>query len=198
MIGTRTDIEILILAAGSSSRLGQPKQLLKFQGTTLIRRIVQEALSSEVGKVTVVTGYKHDKISAEIADMDISQFYNSEWKEGLGASIRNGLTHLTAKNPQLSAVIITMVDQPFVDASHLKKLADTYDPSRPMIVASAYSGTFGVPVLVDSFYFDRLKTLKGEEGGKKIFAAHLDNIVEIPFFGGAIDIDEEKDLQSLL
>jgi molybdenum cofactor cytidylyltransferase len=198
MIGNRTDIEILILAAGSSSRLGQPKQLLKFQGTTLIRRIVQEALNSGVGKVTVVTGYDNKKISAEIADMDISQFYNMDWKEGLGTSIRNGLTYLLAINPHLSAVILTMVDQPLVDAAHLKKLADTYDPSRPMIVASAYSGTFGVPVLVDSHYFDQLKTLQGDEGGKKIFAAHLENIIEIPFSGGAIDIDEEKDLQSLL
>jgi len=198
MIGSRTDIEILILAAGSSSRLGQPKQLLQFQGTTLIRRIIQEALNSGVGKVTVVTGHKHTRIADEIADMDISQFYNKEWKEGIGASIRNGLTLLTAKNPQLSAVIITMVDQPFVDAAHLKKLADTYDPSRPMIVASAYSGTFGVPVLVDSYYFDKLKALKGDEGGKKIFAAYLDNIVEIPFKIGSIDIDEEKDLPSLL
>ena len=197
MLGTRTDIEILILAAGSSSRLGQPKQLLKFHGTTLIRHIVLEALKSGVGKITVVTGHNAEQISAEIADLQVSHFYNKEWKEGLGASIRNGLSFITAKNPQLNAVIIAMVDQPFVDSDHLRKLADTYDPSRPMIIASAYSGTFGVPVLVDSFYFKELKSLKGDEGGKKIFAAYLENIVEIPFFGGAIDIDEKKDLQSL-
>lgn len=198
MIGSKTHIEILILAAGASTRLGQPKQLLKFHGTTLIRRMAQEALNSGIGKVTVITGHKHDEVSAEISDMDISQYYNKAWKEGLGASIRNGLTFVLTKTPELNAVIITMVDQPAVDAAHLRKLADTYDPSRPMIVASAYSGTFGVPVLVDSYYFDKLKTLKGDEGGKKVFAAHLENIVEIPFFGGAIDIDEEKDLSSLL
>jgi len=163
----------------------------------LIRRIVQEALKSGVGNVTVVTGFNNELIEAEIADLKVSQFYNKEWSEGLGASIRNGLSFVTAKNPQLNAVIITMVDQPFVDAAHLKKLADTYDPSRPMIIASAYSGTFGVPVLVDSYYFSRLKSLQGDEGGKKIFAEYVENIVEIPFFGGAIDIDEKKDLQSL-
>ena len=105
--------------------------------------------------------------------------------------------HLLSHQPDTNAIIITMVDQPFVDAEHLKKLANAYDPSRPMIIASAYSGTFGVPVLVDNFYFDMLKGLKGDEGGKKIFVNYLKNIVEIPFIEGSIDIDEQKDLDTI-
>jgi molybdenum cofactor cytidylyltransferase len=90
-----------------------------------------------------------------------------------------------------------MVDQPFVDAQHLQKIAGVYDPARPMIIASAYSGTFGVPVLVDNYYFEMLKGLKGDEGGKKIFVEYLKNIVEIPFIEGSIDIDEQEDLKTL-
>ncbi len=197
MLGKKTIIEVMIMAAGASRRLGQPKQLLEYKSDTLIRRISKEALKAKVGNITVVTGYDHENMKKEISDLEVNAFYNEEWKEGLGASIRNGIKHILNKQPQTNAILLSMVDQPFVDAAHLKKLADTYDPSRPMIIASAYSGTFGVPVLFDSFYFDALKGLKNEEGGKIIFANYIKDIVEIPFIEGAIDIDEKKDLKAL-
>jgi len=197
MIGTTTNIELMIMAAGASRRLGQPKQLLKYKGKSLIRRISEESIKANIGNITIVTGYNHEIIEQEVKGLKVNIFYNEEWEEGLGASIRNGLKHVLAKNPETNAILLTMVDQPFVDAVHLKKLVNTYDPSRPMIIASAYSGTFGVPVLVDSFYFDMLKELQGDEGGKKIFVNYLKNIVEIPFIEGAIDIDVKGDLKTL-
>ena len=197
MLGEKTKIEVLIMAAGASRRLGQPKQLLEFKGETLIRRISQEALKAEIGNITVVMGYDHEKIEKEITDLKLNVFFNEEWEEGLGASIRNGLKHVLNEKPHTNAILLSMVDQPFVDATHLKKLANAYDAARPMIIASAYSGTFGVPVLIDSFYFDMLKELKGDEGGKKIFVNYIKDIVEIPFIEGAIDIDEKKDLKKL-
>ncbi len=197
MLGERPQIEMLILAAGASKRLGQPKQFIIYKGETLIRRIVKEALEADLGPVTVVAGHQHDKVKEEINDLEADVFYNKEWKEGLGASIRNGLKYVLSKNPDTNALILSAVDQPFVNADHLRKLADTYDPARNMIVASAYGGTFGVPVLVDSFYFDELKQLKGDEGGKKIFANYIKDIIEIPFIEGSIDIDEKEDLDAL-
>jgi molybdenum cofactor cytidylyltransferase len=197
MLGKITKIHVLIMAAGASRRLGQPKQLLEYKGETLIRRISNEALKAKIGEITVVTGYDHENIEKEISDLKVNVFYNEEWEEGLGASIRNGLKHILDINPQTNAILLSMVDQPFVDATHLKKLVAAYDAARPMIIASAYSSTFGVPILVDSFYFDALKKLKGDEGGKKIFANYIKNIVEIPFIEGKIDIDEKKDLEKL-
>ena len=197
MLGKTTNIEILIMAAGASRRLGQPKQLIDYQGQSLIRRILHEAINAEIGDITVITGYNHHEIEKEIQDLKVNVFYNEEWEEGLGASIRNGLKYVLGRKPETNAILLTMVDQPFVDADHLKKLAKAYDPSRPMIIASAYSSTFGVPVLFDSQYFEEMKQLKGDEGGKKIFVNYLRNIVEIPFIQGAIDIDEKKDLKTL-
>lgn len=197
MLGKETKIEVLIMAAGASRRLGQPKQLVEYQGQTLIRKISQEAINAEIGNVTVVTGYDHKTIEKEIQGIGVDIYYNEEWEEGLGASIRNGLKHILNLKPETNAVLLTMVDQPYVDGTHLKKLANAYDPSRPMIIASAYSSTFGVPVLFDSKYFDMMKELKGDEGGKKIFVNYLRDIVEIPFIQGAIDIDEKEDLKSL-
>ena len=197
MLGKTTNIEILIMAAGASRRLDQPKQLIDYQGQSLIRRILHEAINAEIGDITVITGYNHHEIEKEIQDLKVNVFYNEEWEEGLGASIRNGLKYVLGRKPETNAILLTMVDQPFVDADHLKKLAKAYDPSRPMIIASAYSSTFGVPVLFDSQYFEEMKQLKGDEGGKKIFVNYLRNIVEIPFIQGAIDIDEKKDLKTL-
>lgn len=196
MIG-ETKIEVLIMAAGASRRLGQPKQLLEYKGETLIRRISNEAINANIGHVTVVTGFDHENIEKQISDLKLDVFFNQEWDEGLGASIRNGLKHILAERPDTNAILLTMSDQPKVDASHLKKLANAYDSNRTMIIASAYSSTFGVPVLIDSFYFDKLKELKGDEGGKKILANYIKNIVEIPFIDGKIDIDEKKDLKTL-
>ena len=197
MLGKKTKIHVLIMAAGASRRLGQPKQLLEYKGETLIRRISNEALKAKIGEITVVTGYDHENIGKGISDLEVNVFYNEEWEEGLGASIRNGLKHILDIDPQTNAILLSMVDQPFVDATHLKKLVAAYDAARPMIIASAYSSTFGVPILVDSFYFDALKKLKGDEGGKKIFANYIKDIVEIPFIEGKIDIDEKKDLKKL-
>lgn len=197
MLGGNTIIEVLILAAGASRRLGQPKQLVKYNDETLIYRITNEAIAAGIGNVTVVTGFKSEEVLSEIKNLKADFFYNKEWEEGIGSSIRNGLKHVLSQRPETNAIIITMVDQLFVDASHLQKLTNAYDPSRPMIIASAYSGTFGVPVLVDNFYFEMLKGLKGDEGGKKIFVNYLKNIVEIPFIQGSIDIDEQEDLETI-
>ena len=197
-MGNNTKIEIMIMAAGASTRLGQPKQLIKYQGETLIRRIATVALSTEIGHVSIVTGYDHKNIEKQVSDLDVTIIYNEEWEEGLGSSIRNGIKVILEKEPETNAILLTMVDQPYVDGTHLKKLANAYDPTRPMIIASAYSSTFGVPVLFDSHYFDEMTQLKGDEGGKKVFVNYLKNIVEIPFVKGAFDIDEKKDLQSLL
>ncbi len=197
MLGDKIEIEVMIMAAGASRRLGQSKQLLEYKGDTLIRKISKEAIQANCGNVTVITGFDHEKIENEITDLDLNVFFNKEWEEGLGASIRNGLAYILDRNPNTNALLLSMVDQPFVDAAHLKKLVNAYDSARSMIIASAYSGTFGVPVLIDSFYFDLLSKLKGDEGGKKILANYIKNIVEIPFMDGAIDIDEKKDLKSL-
>ena len=190
-------IEVLILAAGASRRLGQPKQLIKHYDVSLIKSVTMEAINAEVGNVTVVTGFEHQKIALEIHDLNVEIFFNPEWEEGQGASIRNGINNILITKPDTSAVLLAVVDQPFVNAAHLRKLVEAYSPGKQLIIASAYSNTFGVPILIDTFYFDMLQTLKDDEGGKKIFINYLKYIVEIPFQDGAIDIDEKEDLKYL-
>ncbi len=187
----------MILAAGASRRLGRPKQLIKHHGISLIRRLVIESRKANVGDITVVTGCEHEKIASEIHDLKVAVFYNSEWEEGQGASIRHGLKHVFSMKPTTNAVLLAVVDQPFVTATHLKKLTDAYLPREKMIVASAYSGTFGVPILFDKFYFESLMQLKGDKGAKNIFMDFRQHIIEIPCPEAAIDIDRKEDLDNL-
>jgi len=186
------------MAAGASKRLGEPKQLIEFNNQTLIRKICKEALMSNIGQVTVVTGYSHDNVEKEVQDLPVQVFFNQEWEEGLGASIRNGLKYVLKNTPTLDAIIMTLVDQPYVDNVLLKDLAQSYSKSKDMIIASSYADTFGVPVLFDKKYFKEMMDLKGDEGGKKVFKKYSQNIVKIPFANGSIDIDEQKDLKKLI
>jgi molybdenum cofactor cytidylyltransferase len=103
MIGGNTQIEILILAAGASRRLGQPKQLVKFKGATLINQMTSEAIKAKIGGVTVVTGAHKEAVADEIRDLNAEVYFNAEWQEGIGSSIRNGLRHLLQNKPETNA-----------------------------------------------------------------------------------------------
>ena len=98
MLGTKTKIEVLIMAAGASRRLGQPKQLVKYKGQTLIRRIVQETLAAEIGNITVITGFNHDEVEKEIHDLKVDVFYNEEWDPDSAESCLDGFDSLQCED----------------------------------------------------------------------------------------------------
>ncbi len=189
---------IVILAAGASTRLGEPKQQLAYQGKTLLQRAVQAALDSGVGPVAVVLGANAEKLLPELADIPVTVVQNPDWQEGMASSIRAGLQELIRQKPELSEVIFMVSDQPFVDAALLKRLVQAKQESRSSIVASAYQGTWGTPVLFDKVYFPELLALQGQEGAKKIILKHQPQVTSISFEAGAIDIDTQEDYKALL
>jgi molybdenum cofactor cytidylyltransferase len=197
MSNKNTLVEVMVLAAGASRRLGQPKQLLPFRGTTLIKHVVKQAIVAGIGGVNVVLGCCAAEISSQLADIEAYIFFNEGWQEGMGSSIRNGLGDVLRRNPNTNGVMILVVDQPFVSAAHLRSLAARYREGQATIVASAYENTFGVPILVGEVRFDRLLGLKGDEGGKKIFSPFSPKVARVPFPGGSLDIDTEEDLATL-
>lgn len=188
---------ILILAAGNSSRLGEAKQLLNFKGKSLLRNVCEEAL--KITKcVIVVTGSNHSEISKEIENLELSIKENTNWSEGMGSSISIGVNQLLNSYPTLKYCIISVCDQPFIDASVFSELIQMQKDSQKGIVASKYSETFGVPVLFTKKYFKDLLNLSGHEGAKKILPKFKDDIAEINFEKGAIDIDTKDDYQQLI
>ena len=190
-------IGIIILAAGSSTRLGQPKQLLEFNGKTLLRHTVDEALLARPAEIIVVTGADHEAVEDELISPEITIVRNEYWSDGMGTSIKKGLEELLTASPEISAVILAVCDQPFVNAEIFKALINTYRLSGKLIIASAYSGTFGTPALYDAIYFKDLLDLKGTEGAKKLIQNNSNSMTFVQFEKGAIDIDTPDDYHQL-
>jgi len=188
---------ILIVAAGNSSRLGEPKQLLKFKGKTLLQNVVEEAIKVSQS-VVVVMGSGHSQISKEIENLEVKIVENIHWNEGMGSSIKIGLTQLLNEFPEVQNIIISVCDQPFIEASVFSDLIQMQKDSQKGIVASKYSDTLGTPVLFTKKYFEELSRLSGQEGAKKMIQKFKGDIAEINFEKGAIDIDTQTDYQKLM
>lgn len=187
---------VIILAAGSSSRLGQAKQLLKYQGKTLLQKAILEAKSSQANSLIVVLGSDPELIKTGFDSEKIPYVINPNWEQGMASSIQAGLSFLLEKE-QLDQVLIMLCDQPFVDSNLLNQLIETQSQSSKGMVACSYSGTLGVPALYTQKYFKELLELNGAEGARKLFKKHSVDLSSIDFPEGSIDIDTPKDLDLL-
>jgi len=188
---------IIILAAGSSSRLGTPKQNLVYRGQTLLQRAVEVACSSVCKPVIVVLGANEDAIKPTIKTTPVTIIYNPDWHEGMASSIRLGVKEIQKSAPAVTSVILMLCDQPFVDVNLLNTLVEIKTTSEADIVASAYNNTIGVPVLFGSTYFDDLLSLRGQEGAKKLLMKHKEGVVSVPFPLGSVDIDTVEDYEKV-
>jgi molybdenum cofactor cytidylyltransferase len=188
-------LSILILAAGNSSRLGRPKQLVEFEGKTLIERITETALSVSED-VLIVLGGNAELIFPKLEGFKntISNVFNPDWKEGIGSSIRFGVEKLEAKS---DLILILLSDQPFISKVLLQNMLQTYANSQNPIVACVYNNTLGVPILFDKSVFSELLKLSGDKGAKSFLHLYKNRISTIDFPEGIIDIDTLEDVKNL-
>jgi len=189
---------IIILAAGNSSRLGTPKQLLRYKNKTLLQTAIEEASLVPNAIVFVVTGANYDVIQNEPYTQSTIICHNNDWEKGMSTSIATGLKELLALRPDVQKCIFTVCDQPYLSSSVFKDLINTYFQTGKGIIASSYSQTLGTPVLFDKKYFDALLELKGQEGAKKIITRFLDDTASVLFEKGAVDIDTTEDYHNLI
>ncbi|SEP04065.1 MULTISPECIES: NTP transferase domain-containing protein [unclassified Mucilaginibacter] len=189
---------IIILAAGSSSRFGSPKQNLVYQGKTLLQRAIQTALTSACCDCAVVVlGANEGEIRPNISDQQVNIVYNPDWQEGMASSIRLGIAQLMYLEPLITSAILMLCDQPFVDPLLLYQLTERKTENDTGIIACEYKNTLGVPALFDKKYFVKLMKLTGSEGAKTIINAYPDDVMSVPFGLGAIDIDTIDDFERL-
>ncbi|GAB3757591.1 nucleotidyltransferase family protein [Spirosoma pomorum] len=188
-------IATVILAAGGSTRLGQPKQLLASHQTTLVRRIVDTALALEVGPVTVVLGGYRDQIQSELDQVPVQLVDNFNWQTGLSSSIQTGLQSL--RSFSFEAFLILLTDQPYVTTALLQQLVDTYRQTSKGIVACRYGaeGHLGVPALFVRRYETEFNQLKGDIGARKLIQQHLNDCAEVLFPQASVDLDTWEDVQ---
>ena len=186
----KPSIAIIVLAAGASTRLGTPKQLLKYNGITLLRRTVETVLLSKAESIHVVFGFEAEKMQLEIAGLPVDVIINPNWQRGISTSIQSGIQSL---EPNIDAAIIVLCDQLKLSTDILNKLIDTYASTRAPIITCKYAGTVGVPAMFDYRIFPELLTLESDLGAKKIIERHTKERIEIDFLGGEIDIDTNAD-----
>jgi molybdenum cofactor cytidylyltransferase len=187
----------IVLAAGESSRLGQPKQLLQFKGKALVRRVVDAANEANCSPIIVVTGNAQSEIKHTLQPTNAAIVENKWWKAGIGTSIRAGVRYLIDNAPNAYATLLLTCDQPFVDRDLLSGLIALHSKTGKPIVASAYADTLGVPVLFDRSMFHELSRLDGDSGAKTIILSNHACVAEFLFPRGNIDVDTTQDFESI-
>ena len=162
------NIQLLLLAAGSSSRMGSAKQLLSWGNKTLIEHQIKELLDTG-NLVSVVLGAYANEIIEVIDKLPIEIYINENWKKGMGTSISFGTEKLLVQHSNLDGVLISLIDQPLLNSSHFKKMLNLFQKGKEQIIVSkSKTGWSGAPVLFDKTYFDELLKLKHDEGAKVI------------------------------
>jgi molybdenum cofactor cytidylyltransferase len=196
-LNTIKNCAAVILAAGQSSRLGRPKQLLKYQNKTLLQRAIDAAKQSSVQSIVVVLGSNADIILNETDTSEIHVVINDDWQTGMASTIRSGIQSLQKLNSNADAAILMVCDQPFVTPQLLDNLIKIHAETGMPIIASEYDATIGTPALFHKQLFAELMILKGDSGAKKIMMRNGDFLATISFPKGSIDIDTIDDYEAL-
>jgi len=191
-------IGLILLAAGASTRLGQPKQLLPYLGQTLIRRAAETAVATGCQPIVLVTGALHEELLAEVVDLPVQAVRNTAWATGMGSSIQVGLTFMENLGQPLQAVLVTLSDQPLVSPELLQELIQHHQTTQALIVATEYGGTHGVPALFAAEVFPDLRELAGNTGARKLIATRDATVEVLSFPDGAIDVDTREQYEELL
>jgi molybdenum cofactor cytidylyltransferase len=195
-------IATIILAAGASTRMGRPKQLLPIQGQrqgqSLLRQMTETALVAGGPSVVVVLGAYQEHIQPQIRDLPVQIVFNPHWSRGMGTSIGCGVNALLEQATPLKAVILLLCDQPFVSPFLLTQLRELYIATQAPIVASAYANTWGVPVLFAAQLLPELARLEPQAGAKAILQKYRAMVVTVDFPLGGIDLDTMDDYQAYL
>lgn len=187
---------IVLLAAGASTRMGRPKQLLPWKHTTLIDSAIDEALKI-TKDVLVVLGAHFQEINAHISNKPIGIVENKSWHDGMGTSIALGVSELTRKK-NYTDILILLTDQPLLDALFLKRIVTSFYEKNVKIAATDYEQNKGVPAIFDQSLFPELRTLNQDFGARELMKGYSNEIVGVAAQGKTADIDTKEDYTNLI
>ncbi|WP_216859125.1 nucleotidyltransferase family protein [Hymenobacter citatus] len=193
-------VGVLLLAAGSSSRLGRPKQLLPYEGQSLLRRAATTAVEAVLGPVVVVTGALHAELLPELTGLPVRVVHCPTWQAGMGASLKTGLAQLQLQQhqPAPTSILVLLCDQPHITPTLLRQLVVVQLATQQPIVATEYNSVRGVPVLFAESVLPLLQALPDAAGAQQLLRQHPEWVATVPFPAGAIDVDTEAHYAALV
>ena len=189
-----TDLHVIVLAAGASTRFGSPKQLARVQGMPMLQLALSRAQAVAGHSVSVVLGANAAQIAPALARSPVALVINRDWAEGLAASIRAGIEHLPG---HCGGALLLLADQCAVTSADLQRLADAWHRDRRAIVSAQYAGGWGVPAIFPRSSFPALLALRGERGAQVLLRHPAGERVGVPMPSAAIDVDTLQELQAL-
>lgn len=166
-------ITAIILAAGMSTRMGRPKQLLKVGNSTLVRIVTENVLLSNIDELLIVTGYQQKKVAAAINDLPVRVVFNPRYKDGQGTSLAMGVKSIS---DSASAFMVFMVDQPMISASLINMLIEEFQKRSCLALRPVCKGVPGHPVIFSSSVSEYLKDLRGDEGARQVLKKLEDKV----------------------
>ena len=191
-------LAVLILAAGSSSRMGVPKQLLKWKGTNLLQYCINSVKDLNADAVHLVLGANADKIRSKIKANQITILVNEHWKNGLGNTLAFGVNYITTTLPDIENILIMLADQPLIDSNYLKLLIKTHFQHKKKLTCTLYQEhQFGVPAIFNKKYFDELSQLDDDQGAKGLLKKHSSDVIALNGTNIITDMDTMFDYESL-
>ena len=189
-----TSLHAVVLAAGSASRFGAPKQLARFAGQPLLQRAVSHAVAVAGSAVSVVLGAHAAEVAPLLRNTPATTLVNRDWAEGIGSSLRAAMRQLPGT---CDGLLVMLGDQPAVTSEDLRRLVAAWRTRPDAIVAAAYSGIDGVPAIFPRWCFSELSALRGDTGARAVIRRHRDRLVRVPMASAALDIDTPEDLAGL-
>ena len=189
-----SNLHTLVLAAGSASRFGSPKQLARVGGEMLLQKAVAKATEVSGHAVTVVLGAYAEQLTQLLRHSPASVEINRHWQEGLASSLRLGIQRLPGS---CEGVLVTLADQVAVTTFDLQRLASAWRRQPDWLIAASYDSHTGVPAVFPSWCFADFAGLRGDAGARSILARHADRCLRVPMPNAAVDIDRPEDLLSL-
>ena len=188
-------LSAILLAAGESKRMGEPKQLMPLGSSTVVEQAIDNLLNSAVNEVIVVLGYKAEEITETIADKPVKIMFNPNYRQGMSTSIIAGFV---LADRQAQAVMLALGDQPLVDSQTINRLIDEFYNHDKGIAVPTYQGRRGHPTIFAIKYKPELLKLEGDIGGRQIIQYHADDILEVAVDSESVitDIDTRDDYQS--
>lgn len=188
---------ILILAAGKSSRMNSPKQLLNYKGKSLINSCLESALSLNTARVICVLGSSADIIEKQLSKSPDTILYNNDFDKGMSSSMVLGVKHI-AEHLDVDAILIMLCDQPLISKEHYSALLDKASNSESTIVSTSFGNNFGAPSIFKRALFEELAQLSKDQGAKSVIKKHIDNTLFINCEEAGFDIDFPEDYQRLI